>query len=52
MFILPLLSVFILSAIGYKSEGINNFFKKHLGVAKILLSLVFLGLGLMLLRNI
>ncbi len=52
MFILPLLSVFILSAVGYKSEGINNFFKKHLGVAKILLSLVFLGLGLMLLRNI
>lgn len=52
MFILPLLAVFILSAVGYKSEGINNFFKKHLGIAKFLLALVFLGLGLMLLQNI
>lgn len=52
MFILPLLSVFILSAVGYKSEGINNFFKKHLGVAKFLLAIVFLALGLMLLQNI
>ncbi len=52
MFILPLLSVFILCAIGIKSEGINNFFKKHLAVAKLCLSLVFLGLAIMLLLNI
>lgn len=52
MFILPLLSVFILCAVGIKSEGINNFFKKHLAVAKIFLSLVFLGLAIMLLLNI
>lgn len=52
MFILPLLAVFILSAAGYKSEGMNSFFKKHLGITKLLLSLVFLGLGLMLILNI
>ena len=52
MFILPLLSVFILCAVGIKSEGINNFFKKHLAIAKLCLSLVFLGLAIMLLLNI
>ncbi len=51
MFIIPLLLVFVLAALGYKSEGFNNFFKKHLGITKILLSLVFLGLGIMLLLN-
>ena len=52
MFILPLLSVFILCAVGIKSEGINNFFKKHLAIAKLCLSLVFLGLAIMLIMNI
>ena len=52
MFILPLLCVFILCAVGIKSEGINNFFKKHLALAKLFLSLVFLGLAIMLLMNI
>jgi len=52
MFILPLLGVFAFSVIGYKSEGINNFFKKHLGITKFLLAIVFLVLGLMLLENI
>lgn len=52
MFILPLLAVFILCAIGIKSEGINNFFKKHLAFAKLCLSLVFLGLAIMLLLNV
>ena len=52
MFILPLLIVFILCAIGIKSEDINNFFKKHLALAKLLLALVFLGLSIMLLVNI
>ncbi len=52
MFILPLLTVFILCAVGIKSEGINNFFKKHLAIAKLCLSLVFLGLAIMLLLNI
>lgn len=52
MFILPLLCVFILCAVGIKSEGINNFFKKHLAIAKLFLSLVFLGLAIMLLMNI
>lgn len=52
MFILPLLAVFILCAIGIRSEGINNFFKKHLAIAKLFLSLVFLGLAIMLFMNI
>ncbi len=52
MFILPLLAVFILCAIGIESEGINNFFKKHLAIAKLCLSLVFLTLAIMLLLNI
>ena len=52
MFILPLLCVFILCAVGIKSEGINNFFKKHLAIAKLCLSVVFLGLAIMLLMNI
>ncbi len=52
MFILPLLGVFILSAAGCKSEGISNCFKRHLGLTKILLSLVFLVLGIMLISNI
>lgn len=52
MFILPLLGVFILSAAGCKSEGISSSFKRHLGLTKILLSLVFLVLGIMLISNI
>lgn len=51
MFIAPLLLVFVLAALGYKSDGFNTFFKKHLGITKLLLSLVFLGLGLMLVFN-
>ncbi|MDR0953572.1 MAG: hypothetical protein LBM71_05305 [Elusimicrobiota bacterium] len=47
MFIMPLLAVFIFSALGHKSEKINTLFKKNLGLAKLLLALVFLGLGIM-----
>jgi hypothetical protein len=49
MFILPLLAVFAFVAAGQKSDKINNLFKKNLGIAKVLLSVVFLGLGLMIL---
>lgn len=52
MFVVPLITVFVLALLGYESKGFNEFFKKHLGVTKVLLSLVFLGLFLLLLGNI
>lgn len=52
MFIVPLIAVFVLALVGYESKGLNDFFKKHLGITKLLLCLVFLGLFLLLVRNI
>ena len=52
MFILPLVTVFVLALIGYESKGFNDFFKKHLGLMKILLCLVFLALFILLVGNI
>ena len=52
MFIMPLVAVFVLALLGYESKGFNDFFKKHLGLTKVLLSLVFLTLFVLLLKNI
>lgn len=52
MFIMPLVAVFVLALLGYESKGFNDFFKKHLGLTKVLLSLVFLALFVLLLKNI
>ena len=52
MFIVPLVVVFVLALLGYESKGFNDFLKKHLGLTKVLLSLVFLGLFVLLLKNI
>ena len=52
MFILPLVIVFVLALLGYESKGFNDFFKKHLGLTKLLLCLVFLALFILLLGNI
>ena len=52
MFIVPLVTVFVLALLGYESKGFNDFFKKHLGLTKILLCLVFLALFLLLVGNI
>ncbi len=52
MFIVPLITVFVLALIGYESKGLSDFFKKHLGITKLLLCLVFLGLFLLLIGNI
>lgn len=52
MFIVPLVAVFVLALLGYESKGFNDFLKKHLGLTKILLCLVFLALFILLLRNI
>ncbi len=52
MFIVPLVAVFVLALLGYESKGFNDFFKKHLGLTKVLLSLVFLALFILLVQNI
>lgn len=52
MFIVPLIVVFALALVGYESKGLSDFFKKHLGITKLLLCLVFLGLFLLLVGNI
>lgn len=51
MFIVPLVIIFILSLMGYESKGFNEFLKKHLGLTKLLLCLLFLGLLLLLVFN-
>lgn len=52
MFILPLVIIFVLSVLGYESKGFNDFLKKHLGLMKLLLCVVFLALFILLLGNI
>lgn len=52
MFIIPLVVVFVLALLGYESKGFNDFLKKHLGLAKLLLCAVFLGLFVLLVGNI
>lgn len=52
MFIVPLVAVFVLALLGYESKGFNEFLKKHLGLTKLLLCAVFLGLFLLLVGNI
>ncbi|UCC95635.1 MAG: hypothetical protein JSW40_02515 [Candidatus Omnitrophota bacterium] len=49
MFILPLVIIFILSLVGLRSQAFNNFLKRRLGAIKILMALLFLGLGLLIL---
>jgi len=52
MFIVPLVVILVLSILGYESSTFNGFFKKHLGLTKLLLCLLFLGLLLLLIFNI
>lgn len=52
MFIVPLVLVFVLALCGKESATFNNWLKKHLGLTKLLLCCVFLGLLLLLLFNI
>ncbi len=51
MFIVPLVLVFVLALCGKESSVFNNWLKKHLGLTKLLLCGVFLGLLLLLLFN-
>ena len=52
MFIVPLVVVFVLTLLGCESKVFNDLLKKHLGLTKIMLCLVFLGLFILLLGNI
>lgn len=52
MFIMPLMAVFGLAVAGYESKGFNDFLKKHLAVTKLLLCAVFLGLFVLLVKNV
>ncbi len=52
MFIVPLGLVFALAVAGYESKGFNDFLKKHLGLTKLLLCIVFLALFILLAGNI
>lgn len=51
MFIVPLAVILALSVMGYESKGFNDFLKKHLGLTKLALCLLFLGLLILLLTN-
>ncbi len=49
MFILPLIVVFILAYFGISSQKLSKFSQKNLVLSKILMSLFFIGLGILLL---
>ena len=49
MFILPLVIVLIITYFGVKSESLGNFFGRHLAASKLIMTLLFLGLGILLL---
>jgi cytochrome c biogenesis protein CcdA len=49
MFILPLAAIFLFALFGATSNEFSKFLKKHLGSIKILMSLMFFGLGILLL---
>ena len=51
MFIVPLVIIFVLSLIGYESKTFNDFLRKHLGLTKLALCLLFLGLLILLIAN-
>ena len=49
MFIVPLLVIFILALLGTSSQQFSNFLKRHLGLIKIFMAVLFFGLGIYLL---
>lgn len=51
MFIVPLVIIFALSLLGYESKTFNDFLRKHLGITKLALCLLFLGLLILLIYN-
>jgi len=51
MFIVPLVIIFVLSLLGYESKTFSEFLRKHLGLTKLALCLLFLGLLILLIAN-
>lgn len=49
MFIAPLLLIFFVALLGVRSERINNFFKRHLALLKLMMVFLFLFLGIFIL---
>ena len=49
MFIVPLIVIFVLALLGTRSQQFSDFLKKHLGLIKILMAILFFGLGIYLL---
>lgn len=48
MFILPLLSIFLFALLGVTSEGFSKFLKQRLLLIKMLMAILFFGLGIFL----
>jgi cytochrome c biogenesis protein CcdA len=51
MFVLPLLAVFGLSALGVRSQRLSAWTRRHVVPAKLLLALVFLALAALLVMS-
>lgn len=49
MFIVPLFIIFLFALLGVTSEQFSSIFKRHLGAVKLLMALLFFGLGVFLL---
>lgn len=49
MFVIPLIAIFILALLGVSSRQFSDFLKKHLGLIKILMAILFFSLGAFLL---
>jgi cytochrome c biogenesis protein CcdA len=49
MFIAPLIVIFVLALLGVTSQQFSGFLKKHLGLVKIIMAVLFFGLGVYLL---
>ncbi|MDP2928205.1 MAG: hypothetical protein Q8N80_05355 [Candidatus Omnitrophota bacterium] len=52
MFIVPLIVIFVLALLGTSSQQFSDFLKKHLGLIKILMAILFFGLGIYLLWKV
>lgn len=48
MFVIPLIVILVLALLGTSSAQFSNFLKKHLGLIKILMAVLFFSLGLFL----
>jgi len=52
MFITPLLLILLFACLGAGSKSMENFFRKRLGLVKIIMFVMFLGLGIIMLLGI